>query len=214
MLRTECQGQGLGTLCGLFGFTRQAYNKRNVSDGFAEEAIEFIIIEKAREYRKSNPGLGAAKLHVILKQMFEDTGCFPGRDAFIEMLRKYGLMVRIKRRRRYKTTDSDHNYRKYPNLIKGVVPTHPNQIWASDITYVETNEGVCYLSLITDLYSHKIVGWAVGPTLETVYPLEALKMAYKSIDEETAKGLIHHSDRGSQYCSQNYVSILKVMAHK
>ena len=108
-----------------------------------------------------------------------------------------------------KTTDSDHNYRKYPNLIKGVVPTHPNQIWASDITYVETNEGVCYLSLITDLYSHKIVGWAVGPTLETVYPLEALKMAYKSIDEETAKGLIHHSDRGSQYCSQNYVSILK-----
>ena len=209
MLRTECQSQGLGTLCGLFGFTRQAYNKRNVSDGFAEEAIESIIIEKAREYRKSNPGLGAAKLHVILKQMFEDTGCFPGRDAFIEMLRKHGLMVRIKRRRRYKTTDSDHNYRKYPNLIKGVVPTHPNQIWASDITYVETNEGVCYLSLITDLYSHKIVGWAVGPTLETVYPLEALKMAYKSIDEETAKGLIHHSDRGSQYCSQNYVSILK-----
>ena len=209
MLRTECQSQGLGTLCGLFGFTRQAYNKRNVSDGFAEEAIESIIIEKAREYRKSNPGLGAAKLHVILKQMFEDTGCFPGRDAFIEMLRKHGLMVRIKRRRRYKTTDSDHNYRKYPNLIKGVVPTHPNQIWASDITYVETNEGVCYLSLITDLYSHKIVGWAVGPTLETVYPLEALKMAYKSIDEETAKGLIHHSDRGCQYCSQNYVSILK-----
>lgn len=149
MLRTECQSQGLGTLCGLFGFTRQAYNKRNVSDGFAEEAIESIIIEKAREYRKSNPGLGAAKLHVILKQMFEDTGCFPGRDAFIEMLRKHGLMVRIKRRRRYKTTDSDHNYRKYPNLIKGVVPTHPNQIWASDITYVETNEGVCYLSLIT-----------------------------------------------------------------
>ncbi|WP_367396981.1 DDE-type integrase/transposase/recombinase [Segatella copri] len=66
----------------------------------------------------------------------------------------------IKRRRRYKTTDSDHNYRKYPNLIKGVVPTHPNQIWVSDITYVESNEGVCYLSLITDLYSHKIVGWA------------------------------------------------------
>lgn len=98
MLRTECQSQGLGTLCGLFGFTRQAYNKRNVSDGFAEKAIESIIIEKA-----------------------------------------------------------------------------------SDITYVETNEGVCYLSLITDLYSHKIVGWAVGPTLETVYPLEALKMAYKSI---------------------------------
>ncbi|WP_289464175.1 DDE-type integrase/transposase/recombinase, partial [Klebsiella pneumoniae] len=90
-----------------------------------------------------------------------------------------------------------------------VVPTHPNQIWASDITYVETNEGVCYLSLITDLYSHKIEGWAVGPTFKTVYPYEALKMANKSNDQETQKELIHHSDRGSQYTSQNYVSILK-----
>ena len=137
-------------------------------------------MEKAREYRKSNPGLGASKLHAILKKMFDDTGCFPGRDAFIEMLRKHGLMVRIKRRRRYKTTDSEHNYRKYPNLIKDLVPTRPNQVWASDITYVETSEGVCYLSLITDLYSHKIVGWSVGPTLETVYPIEALNMAYKT----------------------------------
>ena len=127
MLRTECQSQGLGTLCGLFGFTRQAYNKRNVSDGFAEDVIESIIIEKAREYRKSNPGLGAAKLHAILKQMFEDTGCFPGRDAFIEMLRKHGLMVRIKRRRRYKTTDSDHApysfgfCERYPDGNTGIV---------------------------------------------------------------------------------------------
>ena len=141
--------------------------------------------------------------------MFDNTGCFPGRDAFIEMLRKHGLMVRIKRRRRYKTTDSEHNYRKYPNLIKEIVPTRPNQVWASDITYVETSEGVCYLSLITDLYSHKIVGWSVGPTLETTFPIEALNMAYKEIDEETARYLIHHSDRGCQYCSQAYVSILK-----
>ena len=209
MLRKECSGAGLGTLCGLFGYSRQAYNKRSDTEGFAEDAIEPIIMEKAREYRKSNPGLGAAKLHSILKQMFDETGCFPGRDSFIEMLRKHGLMVRMKRRRRYKTTDSEHNYRKYPNLIKNVIPDHPNQIWASDITYVETNEGVCYLALITDLYSHKIVGWSVGPTLETTYPLEALSMAYKSIDDDTAKGLIHHSDRGCQYCSQMYVSILK-----
>lgn len=209
MLRNEGCDSGLGSLCGLFGFTRQAYNKRKDTDGFAEEAIEPIIIEKAREYRKSNPGLGAAKLHAILKKKFGDTGCFPGRDAFIELLRKYGLMVRMKRRKRYKTTDSEHNYRKYPNLIKGLVPNRPNQIWASDITYVETNEGGCYLSLITDLYSHKIVGWAVGPTLETTYPLQALNMALEDIDDNTAKGLIHHSDRGCQYCSQVYVSMLK-----
>lgn len=118
-------------------------------------------------------------------------------------------MVRLKRRRRYKTTDSRHHYRKYPNLIADVVPSRPNEIWVSDITYVETDEGVCYLSLITDTYSHKIVGWAVGPTLETVYPLNALKMALATIDDVTASRLIHHSDRGCQYCSNEYISELK-----
>ena len=118
-------------------------------------------------------------------------------------------MVRLKRRRRYKTTDSRHHYRKYPNLIADVVPSRPNEIWVSDITYVETDEGVCYLSLITDTYSHKIVGWAVGPTLETVYPLNALKMALATIDDVTASRLIHHSDRGCQYCSNEYESELK-----
>lgn len=118
-------------------------------------------------------------------------------------------MVRLKRRRRYKTTDSRHHYRKYPNLIADVVPSRPNEIWVSDITYVEIDEGVCYLSLITDTYSHKIVGWAVGPTLETVYPLNALKMALATIDDVTASRLIHHSDRGCQYCSNEYVSELK-----
>ena len=133
----------------------------------------------------------------------------PGRDAFIEILRKNGLMVHIRRRKRYKTTDSNHHYRKYPNLIKDVVPHRPNEIWVSDITYIETEEGVCYLSLITDAYSHKIVGWALGPTLETIYPLEALRIALATIDEETAHRLIHHSDRGCQYCSDAYVSELK-----
>lgn len=107
-------------------------------------------MEKARDYRRSNPGLGAHKLHAILKKQFDDTGCFPGRDAFTNMLRRHGLMVRVKRRRRYKTTDSAHSYRKYPNLIKGLVPVRPNQVWASDITYVETTEGyaICLSSLI------------------------------------------------------------------
>ena len=166
-------------------------------------------MEKAQDYRKDNPGLGCAKLYLIIKALFEETGCMPGRDAFIEILRKNGLMVHLRRRRRYKTTDSNHNYRKYPNLIVGLVPTRPNEIWVADITYVETAEGVCYLSLITDAYSHKIVGWAVGPTLETIYPLEALRMALATIDEETASQLTHHSDRGCQYCSGPYVEELK-----
>ncbi len=166
-------------------------------------------MEKVSEYRKENPGLGCAKLYLIVKLLFEESGGMPGRDAFIELLRKNGLMVRMRRRRHYRTTDSRHHYRKYPNLIADIVPTRPNQIWVSDITYVETDEGVCYLSLITDAYSHKIVGWAVGPTLETIYPLNALKMALSSIDMATASCLIHHSDRGCQYCSNEYVAELK-----
>ena len=171
--------------------------------------IEPLIVEKARDYRKDNPGLGCVKLYIIISTLFKETGCMPGRDAFIEILRRNGLMVHIRRRRRYKTTDSNHHYRKYPNLIKDIVPHRPNQIWVSDITYIETEEGVCYLSLITDAYSHKILGWALGPTLETIYPLEALRMALETIDEVTAHRLIHHSDRGCQYCSDAYVSELK-----
>lgn len=199
----------MGSLTGLFGYSRQSYYNRNDNEDFAENAIEPLIIEKAQDYRKDNPGLGCAKLYLIIKKSFESTGCMPGRDAFIELLRSNGLMVQIKRRRHYKTTDSSHHYHKYDNLIKEIVPSRPNEIWVSDITYVETEEGVCYLSLITDAYSRKIVGWTVGPTLETIYPLQALRMALDGIDEETASKLIHHSDRGCQYCSSAYVHELK-----
>lgn len=92
------------------------------SMGFAENAIEPLIIEKAREYRQGNPSLGCVKLYMIIRRLFESTGCMPGRDAFIELLRKNGLMVQIKRRRHYKTTDTNHNYHKYDNLIKERVP--------------------------------------------------------------------------------------------
>lgn len=174
----------------------------NVED-FAENALEPLIVEKARDYRKDNPALGCAKLYLVIKRLFEQTGCMPGCDAFIELLRQNGLMVQIKHRRHYKTTDSNHHYHKYENLIKNIIPSGPNVIWVSDITYVETEEGVCYLSIITDAYSHMIVGRAVGPTLETTYLLKALRMALSTIDNETAAMLIHHSDRGCQYCSQD-----------
>lgn len=209
MLRQECPKTGIGTLTGLFGYSRQSFYNGVKENEFAENAIEPLIVEKAKDYRKDNPGLGCAKLYLVIKEMFDQTGCMPGRDAFIELLRRHGLMVQIKRRRHYKTTDSSHHYHKYDNLIKDIVPSRPNEIWVSDITYVETGEGVCYLSLITDAYSHMIVGWAVGPTLETVYPLEALRMALSTIDDGTAAMLIHHSDRGCQYCSQAYVQELK-----
>ena len=198
----------MGTLCRLFGYSRQSYYKREDDEEVTQDALTPLIVEKARDYRKDNPGLGSVKLYILIRDLFIETGCFPGRDAFIELLRQNGLMVRMKRRRHYKTTDSEHGYKRYPNLIAGLSVTRANQVWASDITYIETGEGVCYLSLITDLYSHKIVGWALGPTLEAIYPVEALRMALSSI-EGSAEGLIHHSDRGSQYCSQNYVNLLR-----
>ena len=170
--------------------------------------MECVVLDAARRYRKDNPGLGCAKLHRIISASMGAPDMM-GRDSFVELLRENDLMVRLKRRRRYRTTNSEHDYRKYPNLIAGVVPNRPNQIWVADITYVETDEGVCYLSLVTDAYSHKIVGWALGPTLETRYPLKALLMALGTIPLEHAHALIHHSDRGSQYCSHEYVGVLK-----
>ena len=115
-----------------------------------------MIVERVKKYRDDNPRLGSVKLWLMLKRQLDGTGCFPGRDAFIELLRRHGLMVKIRRRHRYATTDSNHNYRKYPNLIQDVAVTAPNRVWVSDITYIETKGGVFYLSLVTDLYSHKI----------------------------------------------------------
>lgn len=196
-------------MCGLFGYSRQSYYKRDGDDEFRHTALEPILVERARNYRRDNPQLGSVKLWVMLKRQFDETGCFPGRDTFIEMLRRNGLMVRLKIRRHYVTTDSNHNYRRYPNLVKGLRVFEPNRMWVSDITYIETDDGVCYLSLVTDLYSHKIVGWSVGPTLDTTYPLQALKMALSTLPDGDAPNLIHHSDRGCQYCSSLYVDTLK-----
>jgi len=132
-----------------------------------------------------------------------------GRDAFFDFLREQDLLVR---RKRYKarTTFSNHWLRKYPNLIEGFIPKGPHQLWVSDITYVATQEGFVYLFLITDAYSRKIIGWAIADSLEAIYALEALKMALKQLPS-WVKDLIHHSDRGVQYCSEKYVQVLMKM---
>ena len=118
------------------------------------------------------PRIGSRKLYILVKREFGSQQGFPGRDKFLDLLSDQGLLLRIKRRKHYKTTDSNHPFKRYPNLIRDKVFRAPNQAWASDITYVETADGVCYLSLITDLYSRKIVGWALGETLQTVIAKE------------------------------------------
>lgn len=130
-----------------------------------------------------------------------------GRDAFFGFLRRKGLMLKPAKGKR--TTNSNHMFRKYKNLIIGFIPTAPNQLWVSDITYIRTLMGFCYLHLVTDAYSHKIVGWVLSSTLEACHTVAALKQAIDQAQEEDLSGLIHHSDRGIQYCCPAYVDVLQ-----
>lgn len=163
------------------------------------------MLQLVEKQRTLMPKLGGRKLLELIQPRLP-TELSIGRDSFFDFLRKHGLLVG-KRRRRVKTTYSNHWLRKYPNLIKEFVATRANQLWVSDITYVETVIGFVYLNLITDAYSRKIVGWAIGETLEAKYTIEALRMALKQLPKGT-EGLIHHSDRGVQYCCGDYVKML------
>jgi transposase InsO family protein len=129
-----------------------------------------------------------------------------GRDSFFEFLRDKGLLIR-KRRHRVRTTYSNHWLHKYPNLIKEYTPQKAHQLWVSDITYIETKEGFSYLSLVTDAYSRKIVGWEAGATLEAKHTVKALEMALNQLPKKSRE-VIHHSDRGVQYCCDEYVKLL------
>ena len=136
-----------------------------------------------------------------------------GRDRFEDILDKYNLKLR-KKKRKPRTTDSRHGLPTYPNQAKSYIPTQVNRLWVSDITYIpiyvsESKHIFCYLSLILDAYSKEIVGWAVGETLETSHCIHALRMALGCVDDTSGKELIHHSDRGCQYASKEYTSLLK-----
>lgn len=128
-----------------------------------------------------------------------------GRDKFFEILRHHGLLV--KRRRYYTmTTNSKHVLPVYPNLLPQTSAEAPNRVWVADQTYIRLRQGFCYLSLVTDLYSRKIVGYDVAPTLEATGPLNALRMALRGVKDP--RGLLHHSDRGKQYCCAEYTAML------
>jgi transposase InsO family protein len=132
-----------------------------------------------------------------------------GRDKLFDLLSEYGLVVRRRKRKRVHTTDSNHRFKKYPNLIRDFVPKGPNQLWVSDITYISLREGYCYLSLVTDAYSRKIIGYCLYPTLQKEGPLTALGMALGSLKGKPPTTLTHHSDRGLQYCCSQYIELLE-----
>jgi putative transposase len=203
-LRLKYPKLSIGYLSQLFGKTREGYY--SVSQAVYEQRalLESKIVELVKNLREESPGIGAYKLYVILKSIYPDK--MIGRDKFYYIMKKYHLMLPPERRRH--TTNSNHNYRKYKNLIKEYVPAAPNRLWVADITYIDTDEGVCYLHLITDAYTHEIIGWELSDSLMAVYTLKALEQAISQAGNDTMNQLIHHSDRGSQYCCNLYVETL------
>lgn len=201
-------------LCELFGVTRQAYHKYDDNAVMRKTAQAAFALSFIISTREKDPGMGVKKLWIKYRKEFK--GNHPlGRDRFEDLADRHGLKVR-KRQHKPRTTDSTHGLPVYPNLIKMFIPTAPNQLWVSDITYIPiyTREDAyifCYLSLILDAYTEEIVGWAIGPTLDTKYPIQALRMALKRLDgiPDDQICLIHHSDRGVQYASSLYVKILE-----
>ena len=204
-MHTETSKPQVETLCGLFGKTKQAYYQR-ITYVYQEEVKGELLYQSVIKYRKLMPRIGGRKLHYLIsKELPEELQI--GRDKFFNWLRDNNLLVRRRKVRIY-TTNSHHWLHTYPNLIKSFIPSAPNELWVSDITYINTEEGVMYLFLITDAFSKKITGWKLADNLRAENAVIALKSAIKQWTNKSRR-LIHHSDRGVQYCSEEYVRILK-----
>jgi len=206
-MREHYQQASLSTLCTLFGKTRQAYYEH--SWHMANERLqEAMVVELAKQVRSTLNKGGGLKLLGMLKPELKAHNITMGRDRFFKLLRKHDMLQ--KRKKTYvRTTWSDHPYRKWPNLITGWHPNKPQQLWVSDITYLRTTTGFVYLSLVTDAYSRKIVGYHLSQQLHARGCVTALNKAISSLNAYTDNSLIHHSDRGIQYCCEQYVSVLQ-----
>lgn len=151
--------------------------------------------------------MGTRKIYYLIKPDLERSNIKMGRDALFDLMDTSNLKV-TKRKRRHITTNSNHIFRKYPNLIREMDPDGPNQIWVSDITYIRAGQKFLYLFLITDAYSKKIMGCKLANTLDSIHAVNSLQDAIKN-NCQPITGLIHHSDRGIQYCSKEYIKVLQ-----
>jgi transposase InsO family protein len=205
-MKDSYPGISLSRICRLLGITRQAYYQHfwYVSDVSIEQQL---VLQQVKEIRTIHPAIGGRKLYFLLQPFLLDHQIKIGRDALFDLLVINKLLVR-KRKRRVNTTQSHHWLKKYSNLIKTWYPQKPNELWVADITYVPITNGFLYLSLITDAYSHKIMGYNIANNLEAIHTVKALQMALKN-KTTTVNQLIHHSDRGIQYCCAEYISLLK-----
>lgn len=165
-----------------------------------------MVVQKVQSVRGLHPKIGTRKLYHMIKPFLLEHSIAMGRDALFCLLANEKLLIRS-RIRKVSTTYSGHWMRKWPNLIRNYRPNAPNQLWVSDITYWRVNESFLYISFITDAYSHKIVGYSLSQNLDMKSARNALKMALDTLGQEYF-GLIHHSDRGVQYCAMDYVKLL------
>src|SRR3569833_1150702 len=198
----------LADICKLFGVTRQAYYKQRQHQD--RQLLHQEIVLQMVEHLRKQPQwkrTGTDVLHRVLKPDFQKLGIKMGRVALNELLFEHGLQVR-KRRSKARTTDSYHRYSKYPNMIKDRVLDRPNEVWVSDITYLDLTTKFAYLFLITDAYSRKIVGYCLQLTLSAAGAVNALQMAVEQNNIQSNNSLTHHSDRGVQYCCNEYVYML------
>ena len=196
-------------LCKWIGISRQAYYQHEWNQ--SEELFQYsLVLEEVRNIRERHHRMGVRKLQDVLQPFMHEHRIQLGRDALFDLLSTHGMLIR-NRQRRIRTTNSCHWLKKYPNLIVDFIPFHPNQLWVSDITYWKTGGIWFYISLITDAYSRKIIGYHLSETLHAEQTVKALKMAFLDLNKhsKSSERLIHHSDRGVQYCSSSYVNQLK-----
>ena len=197
-------------MCDVLGYSRQAYYKQ-----LKRQALWLVkrqaILDSIHEVRKDLPMTGTVKLVQHLQGQWATNGIKVGRDKTNSILREEGMLLRRRKRNKPQTTWSKHWLKKHPNLIKGKRFERSNQLWVSDITYISVNSKWMYLFLITDAVSHRVVGYHLSRGMDTSAGIKALEMAItnEGIQKHNANGLIHHSDRGIQYCSKRYVKYLK-----
>lgn len=198
-------GASVTRACSRMSCSRQSYYKaRHRRDRNLVE--KDTLLELIRPIRQSMPRIGGKKLHFMLRDQMHERALKIGRDRFFDWLRDNDLLIRPKRMY-VQTTQSNHRFWVHENLTHSLTLNKPNQLWVSDITYIRTLEGFCYLALITDAYSRKIVGYDVSDSMNLEGCLRALKAATQTASNLTQ--LVHHSDRGFQYCSNPYTDFLK-----
>lgn len=197
---------GIERICQEFSISRDAYYK--YSKRYEKRMlVEDKVLHLVRARRNLQSREGGRKLYEGIKPELSRTDLKIGRDKLFDILRSQDMLVKPRKRKYARTTDSRHGFNVYPNLAEGIKPTSKNQLWVSDITYIRTVNGFLYLALVTDAYSRKIVGFDISDSLELEGAIRALQKALGNLPADHQ--LIHHSDRGIQYCSHVYINRLK-----